>query len=128
MKKYIKSYTEVEDEWDVAYDPYNGRRYRIHGGYSDTEYTDDPYEAIRIWFEIGERHPGDTCIMCLTRDAACAVVMEGTEDYLTKLYNRYRCPYKLEYLIDECDKAFENGCKYFYENEFGDQVHPFSVG
>ena len=127
MKRYIKFSTDVDDAW-ASYDPFNGKKYRIFGGYSDTKWTNDPYEAIKFWFQIGKKHPGDTCIMCKTKADAIEVVMEGTPEYLTELYSQYKCPYKLEYLIEECDKAFENGCRSFYENEYGDQVHPFSVG
>lgn len=117
---------KASDDW--GYDPYNGKTYRVSGGYSTTKWTNDPVTAIKYWFMIGQKHSGDTCIQCRTRDAALAICQAATEDLLTTLWNKYRCPYKLEYLVESAQKKVQDGCKWFHESDFGDQVHPFDIG
>lgn len=67
--------------------------------------------------------------MCQTKQAALALCKVATAEHLTTLYNQYPGnPYKLEYLIAEVEKALANGQKYFHEDEYGNQIHPFDFG
>lgn len=130
MKRYIKTTSDIEYDADreLAFDIYRGYKYYVSGGDNDTKYTNDPRTAIKYWFQLSSKYPGDTAIFCKTKAGAVELVMDADADYLTRLWNQYKNPYKLEYLISECEKAFENGCRYFHECEYGDQVHPFSFG
>ena len=125
MKIYIKS---SEDEYE-EYDPFNGHTYRVSCGY-DTKFAETPRSALRYWFKGQQNNPGDCMIMSKTRDDAIKLVKAATEDVLTTLYDQYECPYKLEYLIEESKKKVQDGCKGFYENDYGygDTIHPFGVG
>lgn len=138
--KGINASTEVDEAWDSAFDPFNGKTYRVHGGYHDTRYTDSPKLAIRYWYQMQAKHPEDVAIMCKTREQAVELCTAATEDYIYALDEKYGkgphpdgyrekgCPYMPQYLVDEAAKEVANGQKYFYENDFGDSVHPFGVG
>ncbi len=128
MKKYIRS---SEDE-DLMYDPYQGHTYLISGDDGKhkprIQYANDPEEAIYYWFRIGKTHKFNTSIMTKLRSDAIKLCEAGSEDFLMSMYETYGCPYKIDYMIDACKEQVAKGCKYFYENEFGDQVHPFDIG
>ena len=132
MKRYIHSDEILDEEIDDDYEfsPYRNGKYRVDAGY-DTKWFDDPKKAIHAWFQGQTKHPMDVAIMTATRDNAIELVSAGTKEFLTKEYNRSpKCPYKLDYLIAECKRKVEDGCKYFYEGSYGygDTVHPFGVG
>ena len=118
--------TSEYDEWS----PYHNHNYLVSAGpYGDvTMLCDDPKRAITHWFKYQKKYPLDVSISCPTRDLAIKLVEAGKPKLLTELFNRFDCPYKLEYMIDECKKKAADGCKGFYESEYGDQVHPFGVG
>lgn len=115
------------DEWD----PYRGMKYKVYGGdNSDSVGTNDPKKAIEAWFKLGQDAPMDTAIMSKTKADAIELNKAATEEYLTDLHSKYRCPYKLDYLVDEAAKKVADGQRGFYEDKYGygDSVHPFSVG
>lgn len=126
MKRYIRS-SDVDD-YD-EYDPYQGHMYYVSYGYNH-KYTDNPKQAITIWFQQAKKNPMDCAIMAKWRKGAVDIVNTATPELLTTLYEKYDCPYKLEYLIEGAEKQRQNGCKYFLENKYGygDQVEPFSFG
>lgn len=134
MKRYIRSEDILDDDasldedWD--YDEFNGEKYFVYGtdhrGDTIIETTSDPNAAISIWFKVS-RH-SDGYIMARTRNDAIDLVAAGTSEFLTKLYNRYGSRYKLDYLIDACNRQYSDKCPHFYEGELGDQVFPFCVG
>lgn len=117
---------ENEDEWD----PYKGKKYKVVGeDYEDNVYTDDPKEAIEAWFKLGEKAPMDTAIMTKTKASAVELVKSATEELLTSLHSKYKCPYRLDYMIQEVQKKVADGQKYFHElRDYGDSIHPFGVG
>lgn len=123
MKRYIKT---------SEYDMYDGHRYYISGedprGQMFDAMEDDPVEAIEAWFRIGRKCKMNTAITTQTRDSAIKLVEAATPELLERLYSRYGCPTKLDYLIEACERQVARQCSSFYENEFGDQVHPFDVG
>ena len=90
--------------------------------------TDDPRKAIELWFRIGQKFPSCTDLMTATKSDACKLLEEATPEYLTELYGKYKCPYKLDYLIDSVSSSLSRGCGSFYESEFGDSIYPFSCG
>lgn len=129
MKYYVRSSETVTDDEYSVFDPYNGKRYFVSGdGSSTIRCFNDPVAAIKHWFRIVGKSGLSASIMAKKRSDAIDICKAGTDELLTELYNKYRCPYKLQFLIDACKKQVADGCKYFYENEFGDQVHPFDVG
>lgn len=121
---------DAEDEDDDGWwSPYDRGIYRVDG--KRVYNTDDPKDAIEMWVRMQEEAPTDVCIMCRTREEALVLVKAGTADYLTELYDAFPgSPYKLDWLIEECQKQIANGCKYFHEDGYGygDSVHPFGVG
>ena len=135
MKRWIHCGTNTADKtvdevWDTYEETFKKETYRITGGYSDTRFTDYPKNALEHWFKLEKKYPMDVAIMCRRREDALKLVeFVALEPNIVYLLNeKWPSPYKPEYLVEECEKAAENGCKYFYENEFGDSVHPFSVG
>lgn len=120
-----------EDEYEWS--PFQNRNYLVTAGpYSDvTFFCDDPKRAIAYWFKYQKKYPMDVSISCPIRELAVKLVKAGTSKYLTTLYDKYSdCPYKLDYLIEECKRKVADGCRGFYENDYGygDTVHPFTVG
>ena len=132
MKRWIHCNTDetVDEAWDRYEELYSSKAYRVSGGYSDFQFTDDPETAIRYWFKLSNKYPMDAAIMCRSRKDALNLVklVSDDPDIIYRLNEKWRSPYKLEYLVEECEKAAANGCKYFYENEAGDSIHPFSLG
>ena len=95
---------------------------------SNTMETDDPKKAIELWFRIGEKFPTCTDIMTKTRGNVCELLREATPEYLEELYGKYKCSYKLDYLITSVQQGLDRGGGSFYENEFGDSIFPFCSG
>lgn len=123
---------DVDDEsWWDEWDPYQGHKYRVYGNdYQANQAFDDPEKAIQCWFKYQKDAPMDVSIMSKTKADAIELVKAATPQLLTRLHARYKCPYKLDWLISEAEKQVENGCRSFYEDKYGygDSVHPFGVG
>lgn len=124
MKRWIHA-----SEDNDSYDPFANGIYRVMGGY-ETRSFDDPVKAIEMWFRFQRKNPQDVMIMSKTRQQAVDLCRAATADLLTSLADKYGCPYKVDYLINEAAEKVADGQKYFYENDYGygDQIHPFSVG
>lgn len=131
---YITSATDIEDDdesWWDEWDPYQGHKYRVYGNdYQANQAFDDPEKAIQCWFKYQRDAPMDVSIMSKTKADAIELVKTATPQLLTGLHAKYKCPYKLDWLISEAEKQVENGCRSFYEDKYGygDSVHPFGVG
>ena len=129
MYRLVKDYSEYD-----RYDPFEGYTYRIDGsdeqGHMDIKFTNDPAQAIALWFRVGKRFPGNTAILCKKRSEAVEVCKEAKSEFLETLYHTHRCPYKLDYLIDSAAKQVNDGCRRFYESPYGygDMIYPFDVG
>ena len=126
----VTSDTNIEEE---DWSPYGKYSYLVSGGdYSELSFRcDDPVSAIKKWFQYQKKYPTDVAIMCPTKELAMKLVKAGTPKLLTQLKEKFpECPYKLDWLIDECKRKYEDGCKGFYEGSYGygDSVHPFGVG
>lgn len=130
MYRVIRASEDYEE--DDLFDPFDGRIYMIFGSDSHgnllNEFTNDPVVAIEQWFKISKKFPTNTYIQCRKRSDAIKLCEAAEPDYIQKLYNKYKNPYKLDYLIDAVKKQVDNKCKYFYENEYGDMIHPFDLG
>lgn len=124
MFRVIRATDEFDDEYEEGY--VEKKTYTVFGGYSGQS-TNDPVEAIRLWFVIGQTHKMDTYISCIRKADAIKLCQAATEEVLTKFYNKYKCPYKLDYLIEAAKKQVANRCAGFYE-KWGDQISPFCVG
>ena len=126
---YIRSDSDVDEAWD-SYDPYNGHIYRIDGGYGQTKYTDYPKNALEYWFRMQQKNPADVSVMTRKRSDALKLVdyVANNPKIIYDLGKKFKCPYKLDYLVNESEKKAADGCKWFREGEFGDSIHPFGVG
>lgn len=119
---------EEDDEWEFK--PFSKGTYCVSTGYGDVRYTNNPKTAISYWFRFQRKNPTDVDITCQKKDQAVALCKAATPELLTELYDKYGCPYKLDWLISEAQKKVDDGQKYFYEGEYGygDTIHPFGVG
>ena len=120
-----------DDDWLTA--QIFPKRYRIQGGDYYSETVDNAGAAIGTWFKLQKKYPHDCAIQTQTKANAkelLAVVANNPdpEGFLQRFADRYGCPYKIEYLVDECIKKYNDNCKGFIESQFGDQIHPFSFG
>ena len=126
----ITSASEIDDEDELS--PYHGHNYMVTAGpYNElTFHCDDPKSAITHWFKYQKKYPTDVSIMCPTKELAIKLVKAGTPKLLNELYDRFDCPYKIDWMIAECAKKVSDGCRGFYEGEYGygDSVYPFCVG
>lgn len=138
MKRWIHAVTEedpeVEEAWE-EYDPFHGAIYCINGisgltGRGGMKYTNMPKVAIEDWFKMQKAAPMDVAISCRKRSDAVALTQWAVdnEDIVRSFADKYGCPYKIDWIIDECKKKVADGQRYFYENEYGDSIHPFGIG
>lgn len=130
MKRWIHANDEIDEiDDDYEWSPYDNGIYMVTAGY-ESKNTDDPVEAITLWYKGQQTNPEDVMIMCKLRSQAVDLCKAATPELLTKLTKRYKCPYKLSYMIEQAQKAVADGCRGFYENDYGygDTVHPFGVG
>ena len=129
--RYIKSSDEVDDVWE-SYDPFHGHTYRVTGGYDDTKYTNYPKNAIEYWFKLQKKNPSDVAIMCKRKEDAQQLVEWAANNikYLYQLNEKWPTPYKIDYIVKGVEDKAADGCKYFYEGEYGygDMIFPFDVG
>ena len=121
MKRYIRSNSDYSEF------VYNGKLYHVVGGY-DSYNTNDPVAAITKWFELERSNPMDAAITAVNKGAAIDLLRAANPDLIEDLHVKYRCPYKLEYMLESIDRNFRNGYPHFLESEYGDQVDPFSYG
>ena len=133
MKRYVHASTEEEletdDMWD-RYDPYDGKTYFISDTRGTIKKTSDPKAAIEYWCQMQRKCP--TCADIQTKKRADAVKLTdfvvANPDFIYEMAEKYRIPYKPDWIVSESEKKSADGQKYFYENEYGDSIHPFGVG
>ena len=89
--------------------------------------TDDPMEALRLWFMAQERFPENVAIRCRRREDAFELVENVSDELLESYTKEFRVPYKLDFLKDSVRNQRECKCKYFLDG-IGDQIEPFSFG
>lgn len=117
------------------YDFYQGHTYMISGsdeyGNNDSCLLDSPLSALMAWFRIGAKFPTGTSIQCKHKSDAVALCETAIshKQSLTELHQKYKCPYKLDFIFEQAEKKVSDGCKYFHEHgDFGDSVYPFDIG
>lgn len=123
MKRLIRASEEEDWEWK----PFAKGTYCVSGDYQ-VKYTDNPKVAIRWWYQLQKKDPMNVAISCLTKEQAIELCKAATEDLIYDLSSKYKCTYKPDWIIDEAARKVADGQKYFYENEYGDTIHPFGVG
>jgi len=123
MKRFIVASTEDDWEWN----PFSNGTYCVSGDYT-VKYTNDPKTAIKMWYQLQKKDPMGVAISCLTKEQAIALCKAATEDYIYSLAEKYKCPYKPEWLVDEAVRKVADGQEYFHESDYGDTIHPFGVG
>lgn len=94
----------------------------------DSYETNDPRLAIEYWFRLNKKFPTQTDISAKTRADGCELLKEATAEYLTELYEKYGCCYKLDYLIENAADNLGRGCSSLIESEYGDSIYPFCCG
>lgn len=127
MYRVIIASVDLKDDEFMDFDLFDGFTYEISCSRT-AKYTLDPVEAIRCWFDFCDQGYTDSAIRCIRKSDAIALCEVATDQYLTKLYRQYSCPYRLDSLIRGVKKQLANGCRSFYENRYGDMVYPFDVG
>lgn len=119
MKRVIKS----SDDWLID-NLMHGKKFRVCAEEERCFTTDDPKSAITKWFKFGAKHPTASAITVASVDAANELrkCVRGNKEWFITLYNKYECPYDLDYLIDACE--YDDTSKY----RFVDSVFPFCYG
>lgn len=91
--------------------------------------TDDPYEAIKMWFEgnVGNR----MCVAILAKDKESAKSLikyaSDNENVIIDLDDEYPSHYDIDFLLDAIQRYSKREPSGFYGNS-PDQVYPFSLG
>lgn len=128
MKRWIHNSTEEEldDEWD----PYQGKIYFISDTRGNVKKTDDPKNAIEYWAKMQIKDPMSVDIQTKKKVDAIKLVdfVANNPKFIYNLAEKYKIPYKPEYLVSESEKKSADGQKWFHESEYGDAIHPFGVG
>ena len=84
----------------------------------------DPGKAIEYWFKLGKRYP--TCVMITGYKKQEQELRQWTldnEDKVREWAKQYKCPYKIEYILDACKKPSLRS-----NDKWSDQCHPYDLG
>lgn len=129
IKASMEEDPEVTEAWD-NYDPYSGKIYLISDTRGNVKKTDYPKNAIEYWAKMQVKDPMSVDIQTKKKVDAIKLTdfVANNPEFIYNLAEKYKLPYKPQYLISESEKKSADGQKYFYENEWGDSIHPFGVG
>ena len=90
--------------------------------------TSNPEEAIKQWFVYSKKYP--TCAsICPETNTDGLELLKWAESNFGKIKTwaeKYRCPYKLNWLQEQITKQITKGDK-LIQWEF-DEIYPFSMG
>lgn len=137
MKRLVRASTYDEE---AMWTPFSAGSYCVSSEYGGVKYTNSPRIAIRYWYQMQLKDPMDVSISCQTRDDAIKLCKAATDDYIFQLDEKYGkgphesgyrdtgCPYLPQWIVDEAAKQVSDGLSEFHEGEYGDAVHPFTVG
>lgn len=122
----------VEDINELEFDS----KYEVTGGVYSREIaieeTDDPGEAIKIWFQLSKKYPMDAAIFSIKRSDAQDLINWASDhhDMIEKWHRQYKNGYKLDYLLSVIDRDADKGVSGYFDNKWGtsDQVYPFCYG
>lgn len=134
MIRYLEDrYDDYNDSWYDDGEDYAYAKKFKYDIFADNEYrsvmkhTNDPEEAIEIWFRLESKFPSDTAILT-TRDKFARELLDvATEDYIIELYDTYNIPYDLDWFLDMIKKGFTPGT-FDERGDWGEQITPFSYG
>lgn len=129
----------LEEHFDNAWYDYSHnldnegkeQRYTVYAenGYQNfRRTTDDPKEALDLWFKYGRKFPSDIAILVSSDKDAKDLYAVCDEDFITKLYYQYSIPYKLDWLLDQIKKQKEFVSGYYDSDAWEQPVEPFSYG
>lgn len=123
---YIKASEDVPDF------TYSGKSYQVFGSdeYNDGKkiLTNDPREAIEMYFKLQKDFPYSVAIRCKRKHLAMKLLESATPEFLEDLNDKYLIPYNIDYLIDAVSTQLNSNCKNFHQSEFGCQISPFGLG
>ena len=89
----------------------------------DKSFT-DPEKALIHWFRLSKKYP--TCVAIsgyVADEKRLRDWVVNNEDKFREMYAKYKCPYKLDYLIDACKKPVSHR-----NDTYPDQMYPFCLG
>lgn len=130
------------DKESMSYDPMQGNKYHIGGStpnvtetgtdydIHDGGYTDDPELAIIKWLRLSKNSPMSISIDT-NKNAHAQELLQwvvDNEEKFRKLCAEYNCPYKIDYMIDECKKKLERPSNFETKYNYPDQIYPFAIG
>lgn len=122
-------YSDFESEYDYSYDDYTYTVEDYDGRFVPLG-TNDPREAVGLWFEYCEKYPSNVAIFTAGIENARAFYKAIDEDYVIALYDEYDVPYKLDWMLDSLNRS-KQGRIYGWFKEMPDtpdQLSPFSFG
>ena len=99
--------------------------------YADDDYqtfrrtTDDPREALELWFKYSAKFLSCIAIMTDNYQYAKELLDVATDDYITQLYYKNHVPYKLDWLLDNIKKGEKES---HFNGKYQDVINPFSFG
>jgi uncharacterized membrane protein len=95
---------------------------------SFSEKTDDPREAVRLWFKHSRKYPMDIAIYTRGKENVRAFYDALDDKFIENLYNKYEVPYKLDWLLNLIHKGQDGKIYGFYYDDMLDQIDPFCFG
>lgn len=119
MKLYIRSETELMNN---KYYVSSITNYGESAG--DGKLFSNPGAAIRYWFKQNQKYPTGVSIDGVQNQAvALRAWVVDHEDEVREMAKTIGSPYKIDWLIDECNKPHRP-----ISDKYPDQIHPFSIG
>lgn len=105
-----------------------GKAYTVIAGEDTICTTDFADTAITNWFKGQKENPSDVCILASSKQKVISLInfAYNHKDFIESRNERYKIPYKLEFIMNIINRDFNDKCKSFIGEM--DQVGPFSVG
>lgn len=122
-----------EAEAAPKYEVYGFRDNYTETGYdtsSDNKITEDPKTAIVTWFKLSQKYPTCTSIIAKNKEVAMKLLeyANANENLIRELASKYKCPYKVDHIVDAIKEKVQSGRLYGFYRNSRDQVYPFANG
>lgn len=115
------------DQYDLAYADSKRGKFHIYAGDGEyNEYTNEPNEAVELWFKAQKKFPMDVAIFT-TKEFGDEFYDAITEEFITAMEDKYGSPYRLDIMLNWFRYAKSRGFEPF-DDEYEDQVIPFTYG
>lgn len=92
--------------------------------------TSDVEKAVETWFKWSQSYP--TCVAIEAKNGQLAMELlescYNNVERLKQLAIQYRCPYKIDFIINAVAKAVNTGYISGFFRNLPDQVYPFALG